>query len=380
MTANCASISGEQSTLAPTSSTTTGFPVPVGRAIARAGRSTPRTMPWTIFVVAMTAPVLPAETTPMKISVGVWIADITKIDSVAQTFSANFVLVMRWHDARLAHAGPGSKRYPLEEVWHPPWLLGNTEGGVERSLPETVDVAADGSVLYRQRIVGSFAQALDLRAFPFDHDTFRIHVVVPGYTPEDIEFLPDPIFVAKGFSEGAGIAPELTMQEWRVDSPATRALPYIAGPDVRVAGYACEFTAFRNTRHFIVKVIIPLFLIVMMSWTVFWIEPTNSGSQISLAVTTVLTLIAYRFAVDAEVPKLPYTTRLDAFILASTLLVFGSLVEVIVTTNLAEHGRIDFARAIDRRSRVIVPIVFLILSAICFLYWPPRALSASTGP
>jgi hypothetical protein len=53
-----------ESTLAPTSSTTTGEPVCVGSADAKAGRSTPRTMPWMIFAVAITAPVFPDDTTP----------------------------------------------------------------------------------------------------------------------------------------------------------------------------------------------------------------------------------------------------------------------------------------------------------------------------
>jgi hypothetical protein len=52
-----------------------------------------------------------------------------------------------------------------------------------------------------------------------------------------------------------------------------------------------------------VKVILPLILIVAMSWIVFWIDPEESGIQISVAITTMLTLIAYRFAVGADLPK-----------------------------------------------------------------------------
>ena len=50
-----------------------------------------------------------------------------------------------------------------------------------------------------------------------------------------------------------------------------------------------------------------------------------------------LTLIAYRFAIGSEVPKLPYLTRLDAFILASSLLVFLSLIEVMLTTKTRDR-------------------------------------------
>ena len=123
----------------------------------------------------------------------------------------------------------------------------------------------------------------------------------------------------------------------------------------------------RNAQHFIVKVIIPLVLIVMMSWAVFWIEPTDTGTQVGLAVTAMLTLIAYRFAVDSDVPKLPYLTRLDAFILFSSVLVFLSLIEVMVTTKLAGRSRLELARNIDRHCRWIFPLVFATVGAGIFL-------------
>ena len=87
----------------------------------------------------------------------------------------------------------------------------------------------------------------------------------------------------------------------------------------------------------------------MMSWTVFWIHPTNGGPQISVAVTSMLTLIAYRFAIGSEVPKLPYLTRLDAFILASSLLVFLSLIEVMLTT---KNSRLTTGEVLPRSSTV----------------------------
>ena len=78
----------------------------------------------------------------------------------------------------------------------------------------------------------------------------------------------------------------------------------------------------------------------MMSWTVFWIDPTNGGPQISVAVTSMLThCLPLRDWVGGAKAALPYT--LDAFILASSLLVFLSLIEVMLTTKLAtENGRI----------------------------------------
>ena len=75
---------------------------------------------------------------------------------------------MRWHDARLAHPGPGVKTYALADIWHPELLVANDDGAVKRTLPEKAEVTSDGTVVYRQLFAGSFAQRLDLRAFPFD--------------------------------------------------------------------------------------------------------------------------------------------------------------------------------------------------------------------
>jgi cadmium resistance protein CadD (predicted permease) len=105
----------------------------------------------------------------------------------------------------------------------------------------------------------------------------------------------------------------------------------------------------------------------MMSWSVFWTDPTNSSTQFSIAVTSMLTLIAYRFAVDNQLPRLPYMTRLDAFFLISTLLVFFSLIEVLITTILDNNHRKQQAKTIDRCCRIIFPAVFVLTSIIIFL-------------
>lgn len=90
-------------------------------------------------------------------------------------------------------------------------------------------------------------------------------------------------------------------------------------------------------------------------------------AQISVAVTSMLTLIAYRFAVDSQLPRLPYMTRLDAFILTSTLLVFFSLIEVLVTTILDNNQQTERAKKIDRYCRVIFPVIFGIASIAIFV-------------
>jgi cadmium resistance protein CadD (predicted permease) len=63
-------------------------------------------------------------------------------------------------------------------------------------------------------------------------------------------------------------------------------------------------------------------------------------------------------------------THLDAFILTSTLLVFFSLIEVLVTTILDNNQQTERAKKIDRYCRVIFPVIFAV--ALIAIFVPVR--------
>jgi hypothetical protein len=303
-----------------------------------------------------------ADSGPTQVSVAIWIVDINSIDSAQQSFTADVFTVLRWRDARLAHTGTGVVHYALDQIWNPRVVIVNETNSVSHRLPDSVEVDADGTVAYRQRFVGSFSQALLLKSFPFDRETFRVQLAAVRYSPGEVNFVADQKWLDAGIKQAGGISKSITLPDWTVEKWDLKPLAYTLAPSLDNSGYVFEFTASRDVHHYILKVILPLVLIVMMSWAVFWIDPINASSQISVSVTSMLTLIAYRFAVDSQLPRLPYVTRLDAFILTSTLLVFVSLVEVLVTTSLNNKQ----AKKIDRYSRVIFPVIFTIASVAIF--------------
>jgi len=309
-----------------------------------------------------------ADSGPTQISVGIWVADISNIDSAQQNFTAELAVVLRWKDSRLAHTGKGIVRYPLEQIWHPRVGIVNETNSVSRKMPDSVEVEPDGTVTYRQRYVGAFTQPLRLQSFPFDRQTFRVQLVAVRYQSNEVMFVPDQVWIQDGLKGAGGISPSVTLPDWTIEKWELKPLVYALAPRHQYSSYAFDFTASRNVQHYILKVILPLILIVIMSWSVFWIDPVHSNSQISIAVTSMLTLIAYRFAVDTQLPRLPYMTRLDAFILTSTLLVFFSLIEVLITTILETSRRTGRAKKIDRYCRAIFPAMFLIASIAIFVH------------
>ena len=137
---------------------------------------------------------------------------------------------------------------------------------------------------------------------------------------------------------------------------------------IKLPGFVFSFNAERLIHHYIVKAIIPLALIVMMSWVVFWIDTNQISIQLSVAVTTVLTLIAYHIALSGRLPQIPYLTQMDKFLFSSTILVFMSLIEVVVTSHLSSTSRLGLARRIDLTARWFFPVLFLLAIGVSFVF------------
>ena len=110
-------------------------------------------------------------------------------------------------------------------------------------------------------------------------------------------------------------------------------------------------------------------MIVILSWVVFWLDPSEGGSQLGVAVTAFLTMIAYHVALTSLLPEISYLTRLDVFVFGTTLLVFFAMLEVVVTTGLARTNRVRTARWMDRVCRLIFPGLLTLLAFYAYLWY-----------
>ena len=281
------------------------------------------------------------------------VLDVDAINSVEQSFTVNLFVQFRWFDPRLAHDGPGSRREKLADIQAPRFLLLNRQR-TWSTLLDVADISPSGEILYRMRVWGDFSQPLRLQHFPFDSHSFQIPIVALA-TDFESDFVPievDPDYPPK-IAEAFSVA-DWTIHDWRVESGSEE-----LGYDVAGDQLVFTFDATRIYTHYLVKFVVPLVLIVMMSWVVFWIDPLESGSQLSVSVTVVLTLIAYHIALTNKLPDIPYLTAMDLFLFCSTLLVFGSLIEVVITSRYASSNRVALARRIDLVCRVAFPALYM---------------------
>jgi len=134
-----------------------------------------------------------------------------------------------------------------------------------------------------------------------------------------------------------------------------------------LAGYRFEFHAARYFYFFLVQIIIPMSLILGMSWIVFWLDPNQVGPRISISITSMLTTVAYRLLLGNFIPRLSFLTRMDYFVFSCTFLVFLSLVTVVTISRLQIAQKEASANKLNSHCRWVFPALFLLVLCFCFV-------------
>ncbi len=292
----------------------------------------------------------PNEPTEVRV---LWvILDVDNVDDADQTFSANVYYRLSWMDPRLASNVKKVRIMKIDDVWTPRAALVNLQQHWSTS-PAYVFVLPNGRVYMRKRVWGVFSQPLDLRGFPLDKQLLEVRMGFIGYNESALSVVEDTTY-------NSGVADDISIADWKVEGFVVDVTPYVPYKGVPgTLSSAMKITLKRKTGFFFFKILVPLVLIVMMSWGVFWLPAKALATRIGLASTSMLTLIAYRFMIGPEMPHVSYMTRLDLLIFLSTVLVFFTLAITLVTTlGMLRYKSLIIAQKIDRTSRWFFPMAF----------------------
>ena len=285
-----------------------------------------------------------ASGTPTRVELGLYLLDLSQIVDPRQEFSVDIHLTAKWRDTRLATNEEDVVLRTLlrKEVWNPS-LGALNRRAVTQLLPETVKVDSSGNVQYDQRIQGDFSSSFDLRQFPHDRQELIIRIASYYYGPDELEI---QVNEAK-----TGRLDDLSVAGWVVGQPAVDVASLVIPGGKTRSGLTFKVEVERETTYYFLTMVIPLLLIALMAWSVFWIDPAFLPSQIGVSTASVFSLIAFRLGLSLSLPKVAYLTRADALIMAVTVLVFAAFGEAVLTGALSKAGRGDLARTVDRWAR-----------------------------
>jgi hypothetical protein len=160
----------------------------------------------------------------------------------------------------------------------------------------------------------------------------------------------------------------LSLQGWRVGVPRAEAS---TGPRIARAGtfarFDVELPLERDWSYHAWKLGVPLTLIVLMAFGVYFIPTSAVPQQIGLGMTAMLTLIAYMLTLGGTLPRISYLTRADRFFVGSAILVFLGLVKAVASIALAQGPEPRVLDRVTRWGRWAYPLAMLANFALAFL-------------
>jgi hypothetical protein len=315
----------------------------------------------------------PALDGPVEITAHLHINKIYNINTVNETFQIDGYLEYSWFDERVKLiddflAGPliyeNDKANELidAKIWFPAFELINIQG--ESEIPNrSLSIHQNGRVIYEERFFGTFSNPMNFRNFPFDSQNFNIQIEAFSYDNSQLIFINPDMFLDSSndsFSEKWDIlkmAPTINEQVYPEDN----------AEDIVFSRVVFEIDAKRKTGYYLWQVLFPLFIIIMASFTIFWIK--DFGTQIGIGFTLMLTVVAFNFYSASILPKLPYQTFIEVIIIVGYIFIFLGIIAVIVNHRRSRNDDESDNNKLMKILRYVFPFTFFTaLVVLFFLY------------
>jgi hypothetical protein len=301
---------------------------------------------------------------PVMVALSLHVINIASIDEFKEQFEIDGYLMAHWIDPRLAFTPTGPtdlhREYNRGEVWTPYFEMVNAVAPRERH-DSSAEGDPDGSVNYVERFHAVLSSKFMLKRFPFDSQSLLI-IVHPYLRQErQVEFAAynRDVWATQEFTQYSSLA------QWNLQTvQSSIGASYLYG-GMRIPEARFTIHVERRYAFYLWKVFLPLLLMVVLSWAVFWVEARDLSNQVQIAITTILTVIAFGFAISATMPRVPYLTYIDAFFLTCYVFVFVAIVELmLVHLSHRREQATDLGIRIQRISRWAVPLAFVLTNLI----------------
>lgn len=309
----------------------------------------------------------PTDGGPVIVRASFTLRDLNEIDDSAETFQFSGILRLTWRDPRQAFdpnaAGVREKLYQgdfqfneISPAWYPQVVLAN-ESALYEKHGVLLRVLPDGTQTLYEAVNAVAESDLALRRLPFDAQTLEATFEVLGMDASEVRFEVEP-----GAEDSA--VPTIRVPQWTLVRTALRTDDRIApelGRDRRVSQFVLQVDVERQSLFMVRLVVLPLALIVALSWVVFWMDRSSLGDRISVSFVGILTAVAYQLVVADLMPDVSEMTLMHGFLNVSFLLMCASVVINLIVGAYDRAGRSDLGDALDLRCRWAFPLAYAVL-------------------
>ncbi|MEO9098115.1 MAG: hypothetical protein ABI346_08030 [Candidatus Baltobacteraceae bacterium] len=313
--------------------------------------------------LAAAARTAPTPQRPTVVRVGLAIRNVIAIDEVKENWQVAGLLIAKWTDPSFRYQARGRGQLYRElpaNIWKPHFEFTN-----EATLTNFhfVDFYAepDGTVTFTQRFSATLSTNSDLRRFPFDTQLLPLVVQASGDDIDRTILRPD--------RKGSALPNRayVALSQW-VPLSLTERSDTVVGSVGRANDIEFGLKVRRNSKSYILKFIVPLLLLVIISWVTFWLshEEFKTKDQLQSAVATLLIVVAFNITVTNFLPRTEYITYIDALLFTCFIFIIIAIGAIVATHLMRIRYSEQRALFVRRLAGVALPVTFLIAQAVLF--------------
>ena len=301
-----------------------------------------------------------------EVSVGMYLMDITQIDEISNTFTAELQVFVSWQDPELVFdpeaEGSVSRIYTGNEVtkfrsqiWtaqiFPTNPVGQFGAGGEKMI-----VHADGRAELSARITTTLRANLDFRNFPFDTQVLPFEMESFPWNRDQVRLVPN--------EKQSGFAPLYALTEWEVTGLEIEQYDVERVRDVvPFSNLAFNISVKRDSGFYLWKIFLTVMIIVSLTWVVFWMSSEGLGRRAGVSSGGILTVIAYQFVTTSSLPRVSYLTIADKVMILSVVIIAATMVQSVMVDGLT-RSNMEKKIKIDRICQMAFPAVYFLVLAI----------------
>jgi hypothetical protein len=218
----------------------------------------------------------------------------------------------------------------------------------------TLRVKPDGTSTLVQTVTATAEVDLDMRLFPFDKQHLVATFEALGFDSHEVVFSV-AANAAKPSVDGVAL-PEWSFTGAKLEVGEHRA-PY-AGSTGTASSLILGIDAARTSWYARRLVVVPLIMIVLLSFSVFWMDRSSLGDRTSVSFIGILTVVTYQFIINDQLPHIAYFTLMHGFLGFSFVTMCATVVINLAVGTLDKRGEITRGDRVDRYCRWIFPLFY----------------------
>jgi len=290
-----------------------------------------------------------------EVKIGSYVLNIRKLEVSSGTWIVDFYVWLAWKNQDIS---------PINFE-----IMNGAIDFKDEPIYDTLEVEGQKYSCVTRRIVASITNDLNFKNYPLDVQKLTIEIEDRELSVKKMKYVTD--------SSENNIDDFVKIQGWEIKEKQCEiskhkyktnfGLENQSDEDLTYSRYIFSLNISRPRFSSMLKLLLPLSIILSLSFLSFALSADKISQRISLCVSTVFTAVAFHINLTSAIPQVSYLTLADRLMISSYFILFCTLISTIFLIKYIDKQQIEKAEKINKILGALVPffgILFIIIQFI----------------